>query len=114
MYDEFKKQLSQNPEAGMKRIYSGKRNILHLTQISLEVSLGQLNSLLSNRKRNDQFKTCNDVVTRSPFIWEGTRNKHLENHRDSFEKMIKIIEIDMYVDHPRVIILNRSKKSNKN
>ena len=29
---------------------------------------------------------------------EGTLKKHFENYRDSFEKLIKIIENDMYVD----------------
>ena len=37
-------------------------------------------------------------LTQSPFILEGTLKKHFENYRDSFEKLIKIIEDDMYVD----------------
>ena len=37
MYDEFKNNLAKVLRAGVKRIYSGKRNILHLIQIGLEV-----------------------------------------------------------------------------
>ena len=37
-------------------------------------------------------------LTQSPFILEGTLMKHFENYRDSFEKLIKIIENDMYVN----------------
>ena len=37
VHDEFKNNLAKVPRSGMKRIYSGKRNILHLMQISLEV-----------------------------------------------------------------------------
>ena len=37
-------------------------------------------------------------LTQSPFILEGTLEKHFENYRDSFEKVISIIENDMYVD----------------
>ena len=36
-------------------------------------------------------------LTQSPFILEGTLKKHLENYRDSFKELIKIIENDMYV-----------------
>ena len=34
-------------------------------------------------------------LTQYPFILEGTRKKYFDNHRDSFEKLIKIIENDM-------------------
>ena len=37
-------------------------------------------------------------LTQSPFILEGTLKKHFENYRDSFKKLIKIIENDIYVD----------------
>ena len=37
-------------------------------------------------------------LTQSPFILEGTLKKHFENYKDSFEKLIKIIENDKYVD----------------
>ena len=37
-------------------------------------------------------------LTQSPFILEGTLKKYFENYRDSFEKLIRIIENDMYVD----------------
>ena len=39
VYDEFKKKLLRD---GMKRVYSGKRNILHLMQVSLEVCVDQI------------------------------------------------------------------------
>ena len=37
-------------------------------------------------------------LPQSPFNLKGTLKKHFENCRDSFEKLIKIIENDMYVD----------------
>ena len=37
-------------------------------------------------------------LAQSPFILEGTLKKHFENYRDSFKKLIKIIENDIYVD----------------
>ena len=43
-------------------------------------------------------------LTQSPFILEGTLKKHFENYRDSFKKLIKIIENDIYVDD----LVNRS------
>ena len=45
-----------------------------------------------------RFKRLVFGLTQSPFILEGTLKKHFENYRDSFEKLIKIIENDMYVD----------------
>ena len=35
-------------------------------------------------------------LTQSPFISENIREKHFENYRDSFEKLIRIVENDMY------------------
>ena len=44
----------------MKRIYSGRRNPkLDTNKFG---SLGLLNSLLNNLKRNDQFNTYNDII----------------------------------------------------
>ena len=37
-------------------------------------------------------------LTQSPFILEGTLKKHFENNRDSFKRLIKIIENEMYVN----------------
>ena len=37
VYDEFKKNSAKVLKDGMKRIYSGKRNTLHLIQMNLEV-----------------------------------------------------------------------------
>ena len=37
-------------------------------------------------------------LTQCPFILEGTLKKHFESYRDSFQKLIKTIENDIYVD----------------
>ena len=37
-------------------------------------------------------------LTQSSFILEGTLERHIKNYRDSFEKLIRIIENIMYVD----------------
>ena len=61
MYDEFKKQLSQNPEGWYQTNLFWKEKHPPL-DTNKSVSLGRLNSLLNNLKRNDQFNTYNDII----------------------------------------------------
>ena len=61
MFDEFKKQLSQNPEGWYQTNLFWKEKHPPL-DTNKSVSLGRLNSLLNNLKRNDQFNTYNDII----------------------------------------------------
>ena len=61
VYDEFEKQLSQNPEGRYETNLFWKEKHFPLDTNKFG-SLGRLNSLLSNWECNDQFNTCNDVV----------------------------------------------------
>ena len=62
VYDKFKKQLSQSPEEWYETnlFWKEKHPPLDTNKFG---SLGQLNSLLNNLKRNDQFNTYNDIIT---------------------------------------------------
>ena len=61
MYDEFKKQLSQSPEGWYETNLFWKEKPPPVDKNKSE-SLGRLNSLLHNLKRNDQFNTYNDII----------------------------------------------------
>ena len=60
-YDEFAKQLSQSPEEWHETnlLWKEKNPPLDANKSG---SLGRLNSLLHNLKRNDQFNTYNDII----------------------------------------------------
>ena len=61
VYDEYKKQLSQIPEGWfeMNLFWKEKHPALDTNKSG---SLGRLNGLLHNLKRNDQFNTYNDII----------------------------------------------------
>ena len=61
VYDEFKKQLSQSPEGWYETnlFWKGKHPPLDANKFG---SLGRLNNLLNNLKRNYQFNTYNDIT----------------------------------------------------
>ena len=61
VYGEFKKQLSQSLEGWCETnlFWKEKHPALDTNNSG---SLGQLNSLLNNLKRNDQFNTYNDII----------------------------------------------------
>ena len=61
VYDEFKKQLSQSPEGWYETnlFWKEKHPPLDTNKFG---SLGRLNSLLNNLKRNGQFNTYNEII----------------------------------------------------
>ena len=61
VYDEFKNQLSQSSEGWYETNLFWKEKHPPLNTNKFE-SLGRLNSLLNNQKRNDQFNTYNDIM----------------------------------------------------
>ena len=61
VYDDFKKQISQSPEGWYETSLFWKEKHPPL-DTNKSGSLGRLNSLLHNLKRNDQFNTYNDMI----------------------------------------------------
>ena len=61
VYDEFKKQLSEGPEGWYESNLFWKEKHPPL-DTNKSGRLGRLNSLLHNRKCNDQFHTYNDTI----------------------------------------------------
>ena len=62
VHNEFKKQLSQSPEGWHETNLFWKERHPPL-DTNKSGSLGWLNSLLLNLKRNDQFNTYNDIIS---------------------------------------------------
>ena len=115
MHDEFKKQLSQSPVGCYETNLFWKEKHPPLDS-NKSGSLGRLNSLLHNLKRNDQFNTYNDIIRdqqKNGIVEKVDEKSQCQNNKYYMPHKVAVREVAQ-TTKVRIVYDASAKNSSKN